>query len=119
MAPHSVGEVGFFNCQPCQNFWFGAGELEALLQVKNVKKYLPNLAGLRDKTKENNQGALECPVCEGGLKMIPMTSHMVREVAMQGCPVCHGRWIEGGALKILLSKARAGGLKALLLKLLP
>jgi Zn-finger nucleic acid-binding protein len=95
----TIDEVEVDQCAECSGTWFDFGELKKVLQAEDVQK-LENVL-------ENNEGDdLErgkCPSCGGDGNMVQCASLKAKDIHIDVCPICYGRWLDGGELERLRS----------------
>ncbi len=100
LQPDRLGPVGLDRCSACGGTWFEVGSLEqALREARGEirRRFAPGPVLAPDPP------AGDCPRCGTGARWIRVKSLENRAVTLAGCAVCHGRWLEEGALARLVA----------------
>lgn len=96
LKPNDLGQVEIDECPRCNGLWLDHGELEQLVQAKNVPARL-----LRTKSTKflslRPEGTRPCPRCS---KILVGT--VVKGVRLDLCSDCQGLWLDQGELNDLL-----------------
>jgi Zn-finger nucleic acid-binding protein len=95
LARQSIGGLEVEKCDHCQGLWLEVGLLEDLL--KQTHDYTRRRISRPVDTRPP-ESTLECPACGAGARMIRIKAPGHPKITFDGCPVCHGRWLDGGEL---------------------
>jgi Zn-finger nucleic acid-binding protein len=102
-------EIELDYCTDCHGIWFDEGELELLMESRDLTQATDFIAGIlshpKAKTKEKTR---RCPV--GGEKMKKVCLGHDREILIDACEEGHGLWFDGGeVMQFLKHLAQAHG----------
>lgn len=97
LKPITIEQIEVDECNNCSGIWFDAGELEKILEKKNI-------AVLKNKI-DNNTGHDElksaCPKCGDISYLIRIASLTNPSVHIDTCLKCYGQWLDGGEIEKL------------------
>lgn len=108
LRAETQGMVTFYHSLSTPGYWFSAGEIESMIDIKATLNLPERNDGLTVE-EEYGKGPVECPRCGSGSKLFEMRSYLASEVRMRACHVCHGRWVGHQSLEILLEHIQFRG----------
>jgi len=90
-------------CTRCHGVWFDAGELELLLEIRELESpdlFLSNI--LNSPEADSAERKRKCPIC--GRKMKKVTIGEEPKILIDACDREHGIWFDSGEVKLLLKQ---------------
>ncbi len=89
-------DVTVDRCDKCFGIWFDSDELERILGMKHIDV-------LKSPVKSQRANDLKrgrCPRCKGEGVLVQVAS-LERDIHIDTCAVCGGKWLDGGELEML------------------
>jgi hypothetical protein len=101
-----IDEVVVDQCDACDGIWFDSGELERVLGMKSVSA----LHSPARPSRADDEKRARCPRCPSEGLLVPVAS-MTSDIHVDTCPLCGGKWLDGGELAVLRDE---GGIRPVL-----
>ncbi len=85
-------------CHKCDGIWCDRGEMEKLRDAKvdKIEEVIEQKYGDPDFTKEEKDGYMQCPRCDGRLQRY--NASFLNPVYLDRCEKCFGVWLDDGEL---------------------
>ena len=91
-----IDEIEVDQCGVCEGIWFDFDELEKVLG----KRHLEALKSDAAKAVDYDSRPAPCPRCGGVGKMTPVVEPG-KNIRIDTCKICYGKWLDGGELRKL------------------